>query len=322
MLREGGGEGGTTPKRAKLNPPESIVTEINTALLEDGEDKKMAECPVCFNQLREPTLGCPEGHEACYECYLGVLSAALALPMHECSCPEAQVECPNAGCGVTVARRSMEEHRRICGREVVECSCPGCEERMARVDVGQHMDSSRAVHLQRAWKREAKEAFSAIEWQKTLITAQANSLKEQGDVIAKQQADMAAMMAGLDGDIAYHKKLIAEQASYLSQQGLVIIKQRAAIAELIATSTALQASGKAQAEEMKQQLNVNAGLHKRAEALTRVFNWSTDGSWSHKDSLPCKFTDGVRGSTFNTTLAGTVLTLNLNPKPETSNPKP
>jgi len=246
MLREGGGEGGTAPKRAKLNPAEPIITEIIPALLEDCEDQKMAECPVCFNELQQPTLGCPEGHEACYECYLGVLSAALSLPIHECSCLEAQVECPNAGCGVTVARRSMGEHRRICGREVVECPCPGCEERMARVDMGQHMESSRAVHLQRAWKREAKEAFSAIELQKTLITAQANRLKEQGDVIAKQQADMAAMVDGLDGDIAYHKKVIGEQASYLSQQGHVIIKQRAAIAGLIATSAALQADGKVQ----------------------------------------------------------------------------
>jgi len=41
-------------------------------------------------------------------------------------------------------------------------------------------------------------------------------------------------------------------------------------------------------------------LQKRAEALTRVFTWRTDGSWIEKESRKYTFTDGVRGICYNT----------------------
>jgi hypothetical protein len=49
-----------------------------------------------------------------------------------------------------------------------------------------------------------------------------------------------------------------------------------------------------------------SGLQKRAEAITRVFNWSTDTSWSCKSSLPFTFTDGVRGCCHNGQTGGSL----------------
>ncbi|KAJ1483610.1 hypothetical protein T484DRAFT_1799676 [Baffinella frigidus] len=41
---------------------------IDTAWLLKGQD--LAECPLCFLVLEQPTTGCPEGHACCKSCYI------------------------------------------------------------------------------------------------------------------------------------------------------------------------------------------------------------------------------------------------------------
>ncbi|KAJ1491248.1 hypothetical protein T484DRAFT_1775196 [Baffinella frigidus] len=183
---------------------------------------------------------------------------ARALAGHEGSCPEAQIECPNAGCGATVARGGMAEHRGLCGREEVECPCPGCEERMARVEVAEHVAASGAEHAPMAWGR-------AVEMEEK-VAEQAEAMKEQGRTIASLEAsgaEHARKDALQEGKIAGLKKKVKKQAGQIfGQQGAI------------------------------------AGLRRQAQALTRVFTWSTDRAWSRNDSEKYTFTGGVRGRCF------------------------
>jgi len=59
--RKGGRTGAPTPKMADIAPE----------WLEEGGET--AACPVCFMVMKEPTIGCPEGHALCRACYLQVL---------------------------------------------------------------------------------------------------------------------------------------------------------------------------------------------------------------------------------------------------------
>ena len=53
--------------------------KIDPAWLEDGKD--MAVCPVCYKVLHQPTVGCPEGHALCRECYVTELSHRKKCPL-------------------------------------------------------------------------------------------------------------------------------------------------------------------------------------------------------------------------------------------------
>ena len=52
---------------------------IQTAWLEEGKD--MAECPVCLMMLHEPTVGCPEGHALCRQCFVAELHRRKQCPV-------------------------------------------------------------------------------------------------------------------------------------------------------------------------------------------------------------------------------------------------
>ena len=52
---------------------------IQPAWLEEGKD--MAECPVCWLVLEQPTSGCPEGHALCHQCYVAELHRRKQCPV-------------------------------------------------------------------------------------------------------------------------------------------------------------------------------------------------------------------------------------------------
>ena len=77
-----------------------------------------------------------------------------------------------------------------------------------------------------------------------------------------------------------------EMEEKVAEQDSVISKQERTLSE--------------QAELIKEQNSTIAGLQGHcAEALTRVFTWSTDSAWSITQSLPYTFRDGVRGHCLN-----------------------
>ena len=57
--------------------------QIDTEWLEEG--KEMAECPLCMMVLDQPTVGCPEGHALCHQCYVAELFKRKQCPT--CSHP-------------------------------------------------------------------------------------------------------------------------------------------------------------------------------------------------------------------------------------------
>ena len=210
--------------------------KIDPAWLEDGKD--MALCPVCLMVLDQPTVGCPEGHALCRQCYVTELSRRKKCPL--CQHPtdasrlqrcrpfedilaEMRVRCKHGPegeggeqdtnmellhCSWRGKVCELEGHlAHSCAYELMQCPCPGCEERMVRAKVEEHVAASGAVHLQRAWK-------------------QAEELEEENKELQKN-------------------------------------------------------------------------LPGRADALTRVFTWSTDSAWvEHPQrhlSFIKTFTDGVRG---------------------------
>ncbi|KAJ1475253.1 hypothetical protein T484DRAFT_1829053 [Baffinella frigidus] len=293
---EGGGEEPAAPSCIWKGRVNALAGHLKSC------DHEPVKCANAAAGCKEPVLRKDAARHASETCAFRQVCvhcrnsfAALALPEHEGGCPEAQVECPNSGCGATFARRSMGEHRGVCGREEVECPCPECEERMARAEVGTHVETSRAVHEQMAWKRAAEmkalvvEQRGEIAKQREIIAAQANSLEEQGGVIVEQKAAFAAFCSASTA-----KALV--QAAEIETQNTINAGLINAGLEMEENAALLQG-------EIKNQRTINAGVRKRAEALTRVFTWSMDGSWGHNNSLPYTFTDGVRGSCFNTTLA-------------------
>ena len=155
------------PKRAKPGTAEEMLAQrcMWSGNVPDLASHLLTEC--VYEQVPCPNkaAGCnervprhaSENHASHLCAYRSVVCAhcvkpveARALVEHQAACPEAQAECPNAGCGVTLTRGGMEDHQRVCGWEEVECPCPGCEELMLRADVAQHVETSGAVHCQRA----------------------------------------------------------------------------------------------------------------------------------------------------------------------------
>jgi len=53
--------------------------KIDPDWLEDG--KEIAKCPVCLMVLDQPTVGCPEGHALCRQCYVTELSQRHKCPL-------------------------------------------------------------------------------------------------------------------------------------------------------------------------------------------------------------------------------------------------
>ena len=86
---------------------------------------------------------------------------------------------------------------------------------------------------------------------------------------------------------------VEEMEAKVAEQGRTIAEQADAMQEQGRTIALLEAKGVEQGGESRGQKEELAGLRKRAEALTRVFTWSTGRS--EKRSLPYTFTDGVIG---------------------------
>ncbi|KAJ1480354.1 hypothetical protein T484DRAFT_1811043 [Baffinella frigidus] len=82
----------------------------------------------------------------------------------------------------------------------------------------------------------------------------------------------------------------AEVGEHVEAAGVVHLRNR--VAEMEERMSDLQTKVAGQGETI-------AALQSRAPALTRVFTWSTGSAGSRQQSLPCTFTDGVRGHCFN-----------------------
>lgn len=73
---------------------------------------------------------------------------------HSDECPMMPVECPNKCGSQSLLRKDLSEHSKVCPLEMVECPFDiiGCKVVTSRVDLLQHMDSDRDVHLLKAAK--------------------------------------------------------------------------------------------------------------------------------------------------------------------------
>ncbi|KAJ1480229.1 hypothetical protein T484DRAFT_1901430 [Baffinella frigidus] len=93
------------------------------------------------------------------------------------------------------------------------------------------------------------------------------------------------------------EKMVAEQGKTIATLERRTEGQKSAIESLMQTMEDLKEGG-TWAGAMKMQFDMITMLVKRdaealnsGEALTRVFTWSTDGSWKHNGSSPYTFTD-------------------------------
>ena len=63
---------------------------IDTSWLEEG--REMAACPSCMMVLEQPTVGCPDGHALCRQCYVAELHKRQQCPT--CDTPTDITRCP------------------------------------------------------------------------------------------------------------------------------------------------------------------------------------------------------------------------------------
>ncbi|KAJ1469389.1 hypothetical protein T484DRAFT_1851979 [Baffinella frigidus] len=281
----GGGQGGAAPraKRAKLEP----AHQRNDAG-QEGAQRCSWRGRVCelVGHLSEScgfeAVKCPNAVASCTESVLRKDAARHAsetcvyrtnrFDAHGGSWGELGGGCPEA----QVGRRD--------------------EERAARAEVGDHVEghTSGALH-QRSGRRAATEMEDQVVVLEEKVDAldgtlagQSEALQKQGSVIVKQRGDIAGLQEKVGGQGRVIGTLRGEIAGLRGDME----KQHAVVATL-------QQKVAEQALEMVGQTSAIHALQRRAEALTRVFTWSTDAAWSGRKSLPYTFTDGVRGHCFN-----------------------
>ena len=343
-----------TPYRSS-GSGEMAGTQLDTAWLEEGKD--MAECPVCFMVLDEPSVGCPEGHTLCRACYVAELHKRQQCPicghatdesrLQRCRplegligqlrtrCKNGPDDCEGVGEGgaAPAAKRAklqpaqstsvddlreelgrrglstkgkkgelaarVEEHRRSdaelrcswrgrvcelvghlsesCEYEPMQCpnAAAGCKESVLRKDAARHASETCV------YRKNRFEAPNGGSWEPAARAEVGDHLEASG-ALHDRSARRGAM-----------EEQVAAQADALQKQGRVISKQTEEIARLRgdlqkqhAVVTTLQQNVAAQAGEIAGQTSAIQALQRRAEALTRVFTWSTDSAWSGRKSLP------------------------------------
>ncbi|KAJ1480027.1 hypothetical protein T484DRAFT_1957511 [Baffinella frigidus] len=228
------------------------------------------------------------------------------------TCGHEPVECPNAaaGCQESVMRkdaarhaseacayrlspcthcralfmaRDLAEHEGICPEAQVECPNAGCGVTVARGGMAEHRGGCGREIV----------ACPCPGCEERMVQAKVEEHVEASGAVHVRRAWRWA--AEMEGTAVGLEQKVAEQ-------GDVIVEQKAEIAMLQAKSALQSARIAKQATEIAEQDALTFGLQKRADALTRVFTWSTDSSFVVKQSASYTFTDGVRGDCFNVTV--------------------
>ena len=140
---------------------------------------------------------------------------------------------------------------------------------MAQAEVGGHVESSGAAHARMAWRR-ATEMEEKVGEQGKQIAQEGEARKEEGKEVVKQREENAGL-----------RRETEKQRTEIARLSGASVQQTAAIGVLEST--------------LQDQQSLIAALQKRSEALTHVFTWSTDSSWTRTKSLPYTFTDGIHG---------------------------
>ncbi|KAJ1478779.1 hypothetical protein T484DRAFT_1960447, partial [Baffinella frigidus] len=295
---EGGGKGGAPPRakrarleHAKLEPLQSMSAddlrdELGRQGMATGGER--GELVARLDEKRRNDAG---GEEA-QSC--GWRGRVCELPGHLGeSCAYERVACPNAvaGCKESMLRkdaalhasetceyrnsicshcrnpfeaRALPEHETSCPEAGLECPNAGCGVMVTRRSMGEHRGGC---------GREKVECPCPG---------------------CEERMARAEVIEHVEGAGAVHLRRAWRRAAELEdkvgEQGRTIVAQAQEIEKHKVALAVLE----------ENQESVNAGVRKRAEALTRVFTWSTDSSLTGKSSPPYTFTDGVRGRCCNT----------------------
>ena len=92
------------------------------------------------------------------DCYLRTVSCKFCslkgtfesiIKVHNNECPMMPVECPNNCNTESLLRKDLPEHSELCPLEEVKCPfhIVGCEIVAARIDVQDHLEEARTVHM-------------------------------------------------------------------------------------------------------------------------------------------------------------------------------
>ena len=176
-------------------------------------------CLICYDVLRDPTIGCPNGHAACRECYEEHLASLAGS------------RCP-AGCGVKISQETLAPNTELAERigalpahcsHVSKCKwtgpfgdlrdhlqtacaqepvlCPwwamGCREVVKRGELAAHLSGDSARHMELAGASMAGMASTVASIQSTVASLQARA--EVGRLLAEARLPRLLQLADAQG---------------------------------------------------------------------------------------------------------------------------
>ena len=254
-------------------------------LEEDKRTKERASCPVCYMVMEEPTQACKEGHALCCECYVTELSKRKRCP----TCQEKTDSSRLQKC------RTAAD---FIGDLRVRCRHGTDLEEEGRGAGGAAPRAKRA-------KLDPPQPMSNNDLRKELGRRGMGTKGNKGDMVARLQ-EQRRSEAG-EQQICNWRGKVCEFAVHLATCGREEVvcpcpgcDERMARVEVgahvAASETVHLQRAWAQAEELEEEIKeLRKNLPGRADALTRVFTWSTDSACKDKFTPTKTFADGVRG---------------------------
>ena len=202
------------------------------------------------------------------------------------ACPCELVECPNAevGCTEQVLRKFAARHAsETCGYR--KSTCKHCRSLFVARNLPEHEGSCPHALLK------CPNAGCGV------TVARSSMVEHRG---ACGREEVVCPCPGCE-----ERMVRADVAQHVEASGAVHVQRAWAAAAEQGRMIAIQKKEIADLQvKVAEQAAETAGLQRRAEALTHVFSWSTDGSWRSAQSRSHTFVDGVRGNCANGTPPG------------------